>query len=222
MGAATFLDSAPVSITPAQLPIVSSSTVPTELTELHSIAKGWLSCLSQFLNSGGETALRQSFLENSYWRDHLCLSWDFHTFHGPAEVTSFASKHPNGIRIKGINLDMKNNQAVSVAPVDQRGDLKGIQLMLTVCTDVGSGRGLAKLVRDKSDGKWKAYTLYTVLQSLKGHEEILGSRRPNGVAHGTVEDRKCWKDTRIIEQEFVGEEPTVLIIGLTLGISVID
>ena len=222
MGAATFLDSAPVSITPAQLPTASSSVVPTELPALHSIAKGWLSSLSQFLTSGQEAALRQSFIENSYWRDHLCLSWDFHTFHGPAEVTSFASKHPNGIRIKGINLDMKNNQAVSVASVDQRGDLKGIQLILTVSTDVGSGRGLAKLVQDESDGQWKAYTLYTALHGLKGHEEILGSRRPNGVAHGTVEDRKCWKDARIIEQEFVGEEPTVLIIGLTLEISVID
>jgi len=222
MGASTLLDSAPVSIAPAQLPIVSSPTAPTELPELHSIARDWLSSLSQFLTSGEEAPLYQSFLENSYWRDHLCLSWDFHTFHGPAEVTSFASKHPNGIRIKGIDLDMKNSQAVSVAPVDQRGDLKGIQLMLTVSTDVGSGRGLAKLVRDKSDGQWKAYTLYTVLQSLKGHEEILGSRRPNGVAHGTVKDRKCWKDTRIIEQEFVGDEPTVLIIGLTLEISVID
>ncbi|PWW73969.1 FAD/NAD(P)-binding domain-containing protein [Tuber magnatum] len=217
MGLPIFIDSAPVSIKTAQLPVVSPPTAPLQPPELHSIAKSWLLSLSQFLSSREETSLRQSFLQNSYWRDHPCLSWYFHTFHGPAEITSFVAKHPKGIRIKAIDLDAKNSSAVSLISIDRRGNLKGIRLMLTVSTDVGSGRCLAKLVRDESDGKWKTYTLYTALHSLEGHEEILGSRRPNGVTHGVSEERQSWKDRRTIEQEFIEEEPAVLIIGAGQG-----
>jgi hypothetical protein len=104
---------------------------------------------------------------------------------------------------------------VSVVPVDFHGDLQGVQLILTVSTDVGSGRGVAKLVKDESDGLWKAFTLYTVLESLTGYEEMLGSQRPHGVTHGEDKGRRSWKDIRNAEQEFE-EDPTVLIIGTLL------
>ena len=66
------------------------------------------------------------------------------------------------------------------------------------------------------------HTLYDSTRPEKGIRKFWVSQRPNGVAHGIVEHCKCWKDARIIEQDFVGQEPPVLIIGLTLKISVID
>ncbi len=62
-------------------------------------------------------------------------------------------------------------------------------------------------------GGWKAFTLFTALYELKGFEEALGARRPEGVAHGTEKSRKSWKDRREEEVEFAREEPAVLIVG---------
>jgi hypothetical protein len=192
------------------------SKAPTDSSELQLIAKQWLSSFLHFLSSGDDSNLPRLFLENSYWRDHLCLSWDLRTFHGPAKINSFLAAHPKGIRIKSVGIDESRSGSVVVAPVDFYGDVEGVQIALTVSTDVGSGRGVAKLVKDETDGQWKVFTLYTALESLTGHEEKVGSRRPNGVTHGAEKGRRSWKERRDAEQECgVGEEPIVLIIGIS-------
>lgn len=92
------------------------------------------------------------------------------------------------------------------------GNVRSLQISLIVGTDVGSGRGLARLFKD-GGGRWKAYTLYTALHELKGYEEAIGPRRPHGVDHGARKSRQSWKDRRDAEIEFENEEPTVLVVG---------
>ena len=75
-----------------------------------------------------------------------------------------------------------------------------------------------RLLPDSSEnGRWKAYTLFTVLQELKGHEELNCARRPQGVDHGAHEGRLNWQERRVAEQNLEGKEgenePTVLIVG---------
>ena len=54
------------------------------------------------------------------------------------------------------------------------------------------------------------------MTELKGHEELTGFNRPDGVEHGMHASRKNWKDRRIIAENVEGdEEPTVFIIGNT-------
>jgi hypothetical protein len=92
------------------------------------------------------------------------------------------------------------------------GDAHIVQTFLTVETDVGFGKGVVRLVND--NGKWKAFTLFTFLEGLKGHEEVTGRKRPNGVDHGEHISRTNWLDRRNAEEEFEDdEEPTVLILG---------
>lgn len=213
MNGLAVIDPQPVSITPAGLPAAVDPNYLNDQSAIQSIQKDWLSSFSRLILSGGEALVYKTFLGNSYWRDHLCLSWDFRTLHGPAKISSFLSALPKGIRIKAVDIDSTYSDPVQVVPVDFHGDLKGLQLVLTISTDAGSGRGVAKLVRDESDGIWKAFTLYTTLESLTGCEEMLGPRRPNGVAHGESKGRRSWKDTRDTEQECELEGPTVLIIG---------
>jgi hypothetical protein len=83
---------------------------------------------------------------------------------------------------------------------------------LTIETNVGSGAGIVRLVQD--NGIWKAFTLFTFLRELAGHEENVGKKRPNGVDHGEQLSRKNWLDRRKAEENFEeGQEPTVLILG---------
>lgn len=76
-------------------------------------------------------------------------------------------------------------------------------------TKAGRGSGLLRLV----DGK--AFTLLTMLDELKGHEEPINDRRPNGVRHGAFRDRVTWAESRDREAAELGYtvQSEVLIIG---------
>ena len=69
---------------------------------------------------------------------------------------------------------------------------------------------------DESDEqKWKAFTLFTTLEELKGYEELIKSRRPAGVKDGQDHGSANWKDNRDAQQNFEGgREPAVLILGI--------
>ncbi|RAL61189.1 hypothetical protein DID88_010268 [Monilinia fructigena] len=92
------------------------------------------------------------------------------------------------------------------------GKTNVVQAFITAETDVGKGAGIFRLVQDQ--GTWKAFTLYTFLESLNGYEENMGKNRPYGAKHGLRTERENWLDKRNIEREFRnGAEPMVLILG---------
>lgn len=121
----------------------------------------------------------------------------------------------NKCRLVSLEVDESSPlRRPTVASIDFVGDVKGISSFLTLETDVGKGRGIVRLCKDSNDGQWKAFTLFTAMHELKGYEEALGPRRPDGVQHGGNPGRKNWKDRREIESNYLdGREPTVLIIG---------
>ena len=161
-------------------------------------------------------SLSQLFLQKSYWRDLLCLTWDFHTLEGPEKIAGLLKTQTAGWRIKSLAIDNSSDVGKpKIAAVDFEGDLKCVQSFLTVETDVGRGRGLVRLLQDSEDeGRWKAFTLFTALQELKGHEELNRERRPTGTEHGSHPERKNWQERRIAEANFEGQlQPAVLIVG---------
>lgn len=180
----------------------------------HDIADEWVLYFNKSLREPSDDTINRLFLKESYWRDQLALSWDFHTFHGPEKILTFFRSGP--IRIKSISLDCSNAlRQPNISGFDAHGKVNGVVSFLTVETDVGNGRGLVRLVQDLEDGgKWKAFTLFTAMHELKGHEETVKGNRPNGVEHGAQQGRKTWQERRKAMENFEdGLEPTVLIIG---------
>lgn len=164
--------------------------------------------------------MKHLFLQESYWRDQLGLSWDYHSLNGPEKIVSFLEGSPNGSRITSIKIDDSNStRRPTVAAVDFRGKVNGVASFLTIETDVGRGRGLVRLLQDRHDeNKWKAFTLFTTMHELTGHEETIGNHRPQGVDHGGRVGRKNWQERRVAMENYEGEtEPTVLIIGAGQG-----
>jgi putative flavoprotein involved in K+ transport len=66
-------------------------------------------------------------------------------------------------------------------------------------------------------GSWKAWTVLTTVDELKGFEEPLGPRRDMGVSHGEQRARLSWLERRQQEREFTDSEPAVLVVGAGQG-----
>lgn len=196
------------------LPLVTYPKVadPLAAVDAEEVAASWVSSFNELVQKGGFN-VSGLFLEEGYWRDLLCLSWDFHNLQGPEKITSFVRDRAKGWRIKRLEIDRSSDvRKPTVAPVDFGGNFKGVQSFLTVETDVGKGRGLVRLFQAGST--FKVFTLFTTLHELTGFEESVNQRRPTGVEHGAQPGRKNWKDRRISEENFEGDlEPAVLIIG---------
>lgn len=151
------------------------------------------------------------FLVESYWRDHLALSWDLRTVKSREKIASFLQDH--AANLTKVEVDAGSEwKAPKLAPLNPEQTSTGIQAYLTFTTKLGRGRGVVRFVQDV-DGTWRIWTLFTSLEELKGFEEPIGPRRPNGVAHGYHSARKNWLDRRRDEENFVNSEPDVLIVG---------
>lgn len=201
----------------ASFPELESSPPPIDI---YDIASKWAADLTTALTSD-ISGINHLFLNESYWRDQLGLSWDYHTLHGPDGMISFLRKAPNGSRIKAVEVDSSSDfRKPNAAPVDFDGKLKGIASFLKVETDVGRGRGIVRLLQDAKDGKWKAFTLFTAMHELKGCEEMAYKNRPNGVDHGGKPGRKVGKsipETRCITFKPLGSDVGVELAGTPYG-----
>lgn len=197
-----------------------SKSIPSDVAE---IVATWVSSFNKAAENG-DSEVSKLFLKTSYWRDLLCMTWEFHHLHGLEEITSVLRTQGSGWRIKSVKIDDFNDLRKPVfSPFDAGGVVKGAQSFLTVETDVGRGRGIVRLLQDEKDnGKWKVFTLFTTLEELAGFEESVEERRPSGVQHGTQLERKNWKEMRFVQQEYEESEPTVIIIGIFCLVMMIE
>lgn len=219
MGSISFQPSSPVPsaerVEPGSFPVVSAKLPlvrESESVDADAVAEKWVEAFNEFLVSGDHSALSELFLEESYWRDQLCLSWDIHTLHGPQKIVDLLKQSSKGCRIKSIALDKSSNvRSPTTSKLGIEAKIPNVQAFLNIETDVGKGQGLVRLVNET--GKWKAFILFTFLKELTGHEESVGKRRPLGAEHGGHTSKQNWLDKRKAEESFENEEPTVLIVG---------
>ncbi|MCJ1285169.1 hypothetical protein MMC26_004507 [Xylographa opegraphella] len=196
---------------PVHYPKSTSSTAINS----EEVVNDWVSLFNNEVHAE-ESDFTTLFPKGSYWRDLLCLTWDFHTLNGPEKIDSLFKTQLKGCRIKSLTIDRTSNAGKPQAvPFGFDKDAIAVQSFLTLDTDVGRGRGLVRLLQDSEDeGKWKAFTLFTALQELNGHEESTGERRPLGTERNSRSPRKNWKEKRIAEENLEGDlEPSVLIVG---------
>lgn len=182
---------------------LSTSTDPDALATL---------VIDQFdaaLSAGSTKAVGELFLEDGYWRDHLANSWNLRTIKGAQNITEYLTKD-----CQLVSFELDKSTAVRspmVAAFDGVGDVKGVQFFLNFESRIGAGTGLVRLV--EQDGRWKIFTLFTTLRSIKGSEERVNGHRPKGAEHGGKPGRKNWLERREAEQRYEDNEPTVLVLG---------
>ena len=198
------------------LPLAKYPTGDSSKLDPQKTADAVVDAINGGLAKSDYDGISKLFLEDGYWRDHLALSWEFHTQHGPAKIAAFLKDSAGlkgGLRLKSIKLD--DSTAVrtpKVVKIDGDGKVDVVQFYFSVDTEIGTGDGIARVAADGAN--WKIFTLYTMLKELKGFEEPLGERRPQGVAHGQHPGRKNWAERREEAINFEdGSEPAVLVVG---------
>jgi hypothetical protein len=152
-------------------------------------------------------ALSSLFVTNAFWRDILALTWDFRTFSGLPAITRFLSDRLTSAHATAFKL--RDDASLKLQRLFS--DLAWISIMFDFETDTGIGSGIARLVPNEN-GEWKACSVFTHLEDLKGFPERIGVLRNSEMSHGG------WEDAREREKELVDEDgrrqdPVVLIIG---------
>jgi hypothetical protein len=176
------------------------SKVPINV-DAKEVARKWLGSFASHVRSADIDSLIDLFVEDAIFRDILALTWDFRTFEGTYAIKKFLTDRlpeakPSSFKLKDEYLGLQQ-----LYP-----DVAWIQGLFEFETDVGLGSGVFRLV-PMSDGQWKAYTMFTNLEDLKGFPEKIGTLRDHEPNHGK------WAEKRKREIEFKDREPTVLIVG---------
>ncbi|KAH1289013.1 hypothetical protein KXV95_000058 [Aspergillus fumigatus] len=180
------------------------------------IAQQWLTNLEIQLGTSPVPELKlklsELFHEDSWWRDMLALDWDFHTIHTVSEIEQYISRNQPRARLTSFRLQHDGRfQPKIETPVE---GLRWISSMFFFESRVGRGTGVLRLTQDEA-GVWKAYSLYTSLQELRGFEESVGVRRPKGTIESMPGNtsKENWLERRRGQLEFNNEEPTALLVG---------
>ncbi|KZS97107.1 FAD/NAD(P)-binding domain-containing protein [Sistotremastrum niveocremeum HHB9708] len=165
------------------------------------IREKWLSLFSSHCFTGSPELVASLFLSSGWWRDHLCLSWDFHTKEGPDQILAFLSdrKRLSARKLRNFQIDRLSALGppkCSRSPGDPEEIIVEASIIFDITKPVARGRGYVRLKKDARN-VWKAFTLYTVLLDLVGHEERTGR------LHGL-------KD---IPPSSLSKDPSVLIVG---------
>ncbi|KAJ5928712.1 hypothetical protein N7466_007668 [Penicillium verhagenii] len=191
------------------LPKTSTSTPENPA----NIASALIEKLNDSIAKKDTTGIASLFIENSYWRDHLCLSWEFRTLKGAEALSKFAVESPSAIEFE---IDHSSPfKAPHTGPIDAFGEVHGIEFFLKVTTGFGNGRGLVRLAQQGEE--WKIFTVFTTLSEITSHGELVNGRRPVGVQHGAYQGRTNWQDRRTADADYEGRDPAVLIVGAGQG-----
>jgi hypothetical protein len=137
------------------------------------------------------------------------MSWGFYLYHTAASIKEMIEKtNTDAVGLKDFRLD-PDKDVFQLTPAPALGECIFAYILFE--TKLGKGRGIVNLrSSDASGNEWKAFTFFTSLQELTGHEERKGSTRPKGFEST---DKKTWLDRRTEMQQMEGMEPTVLVIG---------
>jgi cation diffusion facilitator CzcD-associated flavoprotein CzcO len=186
-----------------------TQTVPVPMPR--AIASRWLADFSAALEQRDPEAIGGLFLPDGWWRDLLALTWDLRTFRGADAIARALVVGLEGSRPSGFGLT-EGKEPVTVE-VDE--STRWVQAFFDFETTVARGSGFFRLMPTgtDTDGPWRAWTVLTTMDELKGFEEQLGPRRDKGVSHGEQPDRQTWLERREAEREFTASEPQALVVG---------
>lgn len=192
----------PADIPDVPLPTLDrlGATVPPDIN-IKQVASEWFEDFSSSIRANDAQRVSSLFIPDSFWRDILSFTWDIRTFLG-SEIAQFLVDR---LRLTNATAFALRNDEYLVL---QRPypDLAWISFMFDFETDIGLASGIARIV-PTSCGQWKAHCMFTNLENLKGHPEMLGPLRNQAPNHGK------WEAERKREAEFMDADPVVLIVG---------
>ncbi|KAH7888343.1 FAD/NAD(P)-binding domain-containing protein [Phlebopus sp. FC_14] len=184
---------------------------PNDITDISasSIAAPWFTSFSNTVHATDVPGIAALFTPDSSWKDVLALTWDLRTLVGKPAMTRMLDVRLASSQLTLLALHGDDSDAPLRGPVVQRlwPDLVFVRLCFAFKTKAGRGTGVAYLVPQPRRAQWKAYSVFTCLESLDGFPEMIGALRYSTPNHGT------WLADRERERDFPNHDPTVVILG---------
>lgn len=197
-----------------------NARLPTSL-DAKAVASAWFKQFAKHVEAGDAPGTSALFLEDSFWRDHLALTWEFRTFHGSERIVHFLADVLASADTKMTNLKIEEDHVELQTPYP---DLAWIEAFFTFETSVGLGSGVVRIVpvgvsgdSDRAVREWKAHTVYTSLEALKNHPERLGALRSFEKHQGGT-----WSERRRRELNFEDPDVTPAVVVVGAGQSGLD
>lgn len=173
-----------------------------------TIADSWLARLERALAAPSRSDLERLFHAQSHWRDVLALTWQIKTLSGSDAILPELTMQAERARATGFKLDAQRTAPRSV----KRAGTDAIEAIFRFETREGRGSGVLRLTPAAEDGNaFKAWTLLTALDDIKGHEERKG--RPQAKAYSRDFRGPNWLDLRKAAAEYAEHDPAVLVVG---------
>jgi putative flavoprotein involved in K+ transport len=160
--------------------------------------KDWVVRLEAALAAPASADWSALFGDECYWRDFVAFTWNIITLEGRDAIAAMVRQQAGVIRASGFTPDDSG--------LPMSDDTQG---WFTFQTATARCRGHVQL----RDGR--AYVLVTAMLELIGHEEIGGTRRPDGIEHRAEKGRRTWLDGREETARTLGHsvQPYCLIVG---------
>ena len=166
----------------------------------------WLSAFEDALRRRRSRRARSLFVEESHWRDLFALTWNVTPTNRRARnrLTS-AARAARTCQARTFRIAEGHTPPRRV----KRTGVEVIEAIFQFQTAVGRCLGVLRLPAAQPD---KAWTISTSLRELKGHEEPVGDKRPDGT-NTRIFGGEAWGGRRAQEQQYEDREPAVLIVG---------
>src|SRR4051812_43376985 len=171
--------------------------------DITAAAVQWLARFETGLSTD-DSLVGTLFHADCHWRDVLALTWRIRTVSGHDAV------------VQGLRASRATRFGIDPARTPPRlvirAGWEAIEAIFSFETADGRGEGVVRLTLDGS-GSWKAWTLLTALDALKGHEEHVGRARPHGDSYSRDFRGPNWLDLRKKAAAYSDRDPAVLVVG---------
>jgi putative flavoprotein involved in K+ transport len=182
---------------------VAIMTVPIADT-----AQVWLGALEEALHSGNKDQFDELFLEESYWRDMVALTWDTCQFWGREAVSEAMLAHAASSGITNLHLDPERSAPHTMQFIGE----PFVELFFAFDTAVGTGKGFARVALDESSKTgMRAQLIATGLVALNCAPEPVG-RHPR-LGFDPAYPGQTWGEWVAAKSDFSDRDPDVLIVG---------
>ncbi len=171
-------------------------------------AESWLAAIETALASRDVARIGALFHEDCHWRDILAFTWNLSSAQGRDSVAAHLAAGQERIGAHGFHLPAGRKPPRNV----KRLGIDSVEAIYEFKTTDGQGAGILRL-SPAHGGEMKAWLLSTTLESLDGHEEMIGANRPTGTAYSRNFGGDNWEDVRRKAVAYADREPTVLVIG---------
>ncbi len=170
----------------------------------------WLAEFEKALAASDDASLEALFRPDAHWRDLLAFTWQVKTVSGARKIVDALKLRGAGAGAAGFQIDRQRTPPRRVT----RAGTNAIEAIFRFETAGLRALGLLRLIPESASPEaYKAWTLLTAVDEIKGFEESVGSRRPQGESYSRDFHGPNWLDRRKAAAAYEDREPAVLVVG---------